>query len=274
MDTSALCSRKRSLVSYSLVPFTLVLGLVLLPGCANRHWQDTQTQLQQLRADQQQDLQQQSQQQSELNATLAQLQAQLAEQQKMLEEKPRVIEKRTTRIVCPSPAAAPAPKLPPAETPVLDKLVVGLREQVLLPGIDLVVPARINTSVANSVLDARNIQVFERNGEEWVRFTVYDPETKEPHVLERKRLRFQNVTTAVSANEKRPVVEMRFTIGKMTQKGEFILADRSDSEYPLLVGRNILRDIMLVDVSGKNLVPLQRTEEASASSSSASPAQP
>lgn len=145
----------------------------------------------------------------------------------------------------------------------MDKLVVGLREQVLLTGLNILVPTRINTNVANSVLDARNIQMFERNGEEWVRFTVYNPETKEPHVLERKRLRFQNVTSATNAaGERRPVVEMRFTIGKLTQKGEFILADRSTSEFPLLIGRNLLRDVMLVDVSGNNLAPVQRLDES------------
>lgn len=264
-------SALRLLRPSSLLLMSLAASVSLLSGCATKQWQATQSELQALRDQQQQTSQQQSQQQSEIMTSLGQLQQQLAEQQKALEAKPQVIEKPVTRIVCAAAVAPPAPKLPPAETPVMDKLVVGLREQVLLLGLDMLVAARINTSVANSVLDARNIQMFERNGEEWVRFTVYNPDTKEPHVLERKRLRFQNVTTTVSPNDKRPVVEMRFTIGKMTQKGEFILSDRSDSEYPMLIGRNILRDVMLVDVSGKNLAPVQRTEESSSSPAAATP---
>ena len=51
-------------------------------------------------------------------------------------------------------------------------------------------------------------------------------------------------------------------IGKLSQRGEFVLADRSDSEFPILIGRNLLRDVMLVDVSGNNLAPLQRTDES------------
>ena len=228
-----------------------------------------QNALQQCLATQETQLKQQEQQQRDLLASLGQMQQQLAEQQKILASEPRVIEKQTTKIHCPAPVAAPAPKLPPAETPVMDKLVVGLQEQVLLTGLDILMSSRINPNVANSVLDARNIQMFERNSEEWVRFTVYNPETKEPHVLERKRLRFQNVTGANATSERRPVVEMRFTIGKLTQKGEFVLADRSNSEFSLLIGRNLLRDVMLVDVSGNNLAPVQRLEE-----SAAKPSQP
>ncbi|ACE82780.1 ATP-dependent zinc protease family protein [Cellvibrio japonicus] len=244
----------------------LVLWIPLLAGglmacSSSKQLLINQNALQQCLANQDTHLKQQEEQQRELVASLGALQQQLAEQQKVLESEPRVIEKQTTRVVCPSPVSPPAPKVPPAETPVVDKQIVGLQEQVLLTGLNIIMPTRINTNVANSVLDARNIQLFERNSDEWVRFTVYNPETKEPHVLERKRLRFQNVTTASATTERRPVVEMRFTVGKLTQKGEFVLADRSTSEFPLLIGRNLLRDVMLVDVSGNNLAPVQRIEE-------------
>ncbi len=204
------------------------------------------------------------QQQSEILASLNQVQQQLNEQQKAFDARPQVIEK-TVRIDCPTTAAATAPKSKNKDAPLTDKQIVGLREQVLINGSNISMPARISTNVANSVLDARNLQMFERNGEEWVRCTVYIPVSKEPHVLERKRLRFQTVQSASETPDRRPVVEMRFTIGKLTQKGEFILADRTDSEYPVLIGRNLLRDVMLVDVSGNNLAPLQPKDEPKSS---------
>lgn len=241
--------------------------LVVFAGCTNTRplLENSQAALQQCLANQEAQAKQQAEHQTQLVANLAQLQQQLAEQQKVLETKPQVIEVPVTKIVCPASVAPPAPKLPPQESPVVDKQIVGLREQVLLTGLDILMPARINTNVASSVLDARNIQMFERNSEEWVRFTVLNPETQEPHVLERKRLKFQNVTNSTNpAGERRPVVEMRFTIGKLTQKGEFILSDRSTSEFPVLIGRNLLRDVMLVDVSGNNLAPVQRVEEPAA----------
>lgn len=201
----------------------------------------------------------------EILAQLEQVQTQLATQQKTLEARPQIIERPAPKVNCPTPAQLAASNKASREQPQLDKQIVGLREQAMIAGLNVVMNARISTNVANSVIDARNIQMFERNSEEWVRFTIYNPDTKEPHVLERKRLRFQTVQSANNPNpDRRPVVEIRFTIGKLTQRGEFILADRSTSEFPILIGRNLLRDVMLVDVSGNNLAPLQR--EASSSS--------
>jgi hypothetical protein len=212
--------------------------------------------------------QQLSGQQAEILRQLQLVQQQLVVQQQAIEARPQVIERIVPQAKCP-PVPLAGNKKQTKEQPMTDKQIVGLREQALIAGLNMVMQARISTNVANSVVDARNIQMFERNGEEWVRFTIYNPETKEPHVLERKRLRFQTVQTANPTPDRRPVVEIRFTIGKLTQRGEFILADRSDSEYPILIGRNLLRDVMLVDVSGNNLAPLQRVDDAASSSSSA-----
>jgi len=212
--------------------------------------------------------QQFGEQQAEILRQVQQVQQQMTAQQQVVEAKLQVLEKRETKVVCPAPKVV-VPKAQTKEQPQTDKQIVGLREQALIAGLNIVMQARISTNVPNSVVDARNIQMFERNGEEWVRFTIYNPDTKEPHVLERKRLRFQTVQSANPTPDRRPVVEIRFTIGKLTQRGEFILADRSDSEFPILIGRNLLRDVMLVDVSGNNLAPLQRVDESSSSSSAA-----
>lgn len=212
--------------------------------------------------------QQLSGQQAEILRQLQQVQQQLVVQQQAIEAKPQIIQREAPKVVCP-PLPVAGKNSQAKEQPQTDKQIVGLREQVRIAGLNMVMQARISTNVANSVVDARNIQMFERNGEEWVRFTIYNPETKEPHVLERKRLRFQTVQTANPTPDRRPVVEIRFTIGKLSQRGEFILSDRSDSEYPILIARNLLRDVMLVDVSGNNLAPLQQIDESASSASSA-----
>ena len=210
--------------------------------------------------------QQLGQNQAQILSQLQQVQQQLVVQQQAIEAKPQVIERIVPKGKCPPP---PPPEVfLSSQPPLSDKQIVGLREQALIAGLNIVMQAKISTSVANSVIDARNIQMFERNGEEWVRFTIYNPDTQEPHILERKRLRFQTVQSSNPTPDRRPVVEIRFTIGKLAQRGEFILSDRSNSEFPILIGRNLLRDVMLVDVSGNNLAPLQRVDEASSSSSS------
>ncbi len=245
----------------------LALAVTALSACTHQSkvHQQTQAELagaQQCIAQHQAHAEQVTQQQGQILTQLQQVQTQLAAQQKALDARPQVVERPAPKVECPAPVAEAAKKSGPREQPQTDKQIVGLREQALIAGLNVVMNARISTNVANSVIDARNIQMFERNGEEWVRFTIYNPDTKEPHVLERKRLRFQTVQSANPTPDRRPVVEIRFTIGKLSQKGEFILADRSSSEYPILIGRNLLRDVMLVDVSGNNLAPLQRADAA------------
>mgnify|MGYP001795346356 FL=1 len=56
--------------------------------------------------------------------------------------------------------------------------------------------------------------------------------------------------------ERRPVIRLGIQLGPVRQLAEFTLSNRSHLDYQMLVGRNILRDVMLVDVSEDNLVPL------------------
>lgn len=252
---------------------TAIALLSALSGCTTHFAQQRQVAddlaaLRQCASDQQQQAAQFAQQQTVLAATLDDINRKLALQQKTLDEKPRIVERQIKQVNCPSLEQVAPKRIQPSETTLSDKQIVGLREQILLAGASFVMNAKISTTVANSVIDARNIQMFERNGEEWVRFTLYNPETNEPHVLERKRLRFQALQTTNPNPDRRPVVEIRFTIGKLSQRGEFVLADRSQADSPVLIGRNILRDVMLVDVSGDNLAPLQRRDAVSSAATS------
>lgn len=185
-----------------------------------------------------------------------------------LELQRRIAETPPPPPVQPRPAAN-CPKLPPPpatppsviENLLQDKQLVGERERVLLTAIDLEMRARINTGISVSLLDARNIQLFERNGEEWVRFTLVDRKTEATHELERKRVRYQ---PGSAESARRPVVEMRLTVGKLTQSVEFALTDRSDQANPILLGRNALRDVMIIDVSRSDLAPPVRDNNSTA----------
>ena len=136
------------------------------------------------------------------------------------------------------------------------KLLVGALEQVWMPNLELELPARIDTGAETSSLDARNIEPFERNGKRWVRFEITHPQSKEPLVLERKR---ERVVSIVQANtpepERRQVIKLGVVIGTVKQTAEFTLSNRSHLDYQVLIGRNVLQDVMVVDVSKKNIAP-------------------
>ena len=144
---------------------------------------------------------------------------------------------------------------------LLNKLVVGTNEPVALIDLGLVLDARIDTGATTSSLDARAIELFERDGEEWVRFKVEHPETGELIPLERQRVRgVRIVQSSTEEAERRPVVQLQMTLGPHTQLAEFTLTSRRHLESPLLIGRNILRDVMLVDVGQSNITQPQISE--------------
>ena len=51
---------------------------------------------------------------------------------------------------------------------------------------------------------------------------------------------------------KRPAVELDLILGEVTKRVKVNLADRTGFEYPLLIGRDFLRGVALVDVSLKH----------------------
>lgn len=139
---------------------------------------------------------------------------------------------------------------------VSGKLLVGQLEQVWLPNLGLALPGRIDTGAETASLDARNIELFERNGRRWVRFEIMHPETGEPLPMERRLKRMVTIVQSNSAEaERRPVIKLGITIGHISQTAEFTLTNRSHLDYQLLIGRNILQDVIIVDVSKKNIAP-------------------
>ncbi|MDX1754669.1 MAG: RimK/LysX family protein [Marinobacter sp.] len=130
------------------------------------------------------------------------------------------------------------------------KLVVGERERFYLDGPGFVYVARIDSGAETSSLDARNIRRFERDGQNWVRFDIPVPNSNGQYrTLEREIVRNVRIIQAnVDEYERRAVVELQFAIGNHRQKAEFTLTDREHLSNNVLIGRNILRDVMLIDV--------------------------
>lgn len=158
----------------------------------------------------------------------------------------------------------------PVPDGALDKVVVGATERVLLPDLTLVLPARIDTGAELSLLAVRQIKPFERNGEQWVRFKLPRPEGDEPLELERPQVRRARLATFNGDKPKRhPVVELRLTLGSITQRAELALVEELPGELSLRIGRNVLRDLMLVDVARENVV--EPPEQAPAGDAAESP---
>ncbi|MCW7753321.1 RimK/LysX family protein [Desulfobotulus sp. H1] len=176
---------------------------------------------------------------------------------------------------CDTPEEKKTAILPPprtTETLPTQKIIVGAQERVRITPPGFVFPARMDTGAETASLDARNIERFERDGDRWVRFEMPHPETGEMIPMEQKLLRKARILqSSTDESERRAVIELSLTIGETTQLAEFTLTDRSHLSFPILIGRNILKDVMVVDVGISNAIPLTERPVESTSNKTDTP---
>ncbi|CAA0084056.1 Uncharacterised protein [BD1-7 clade bacterium] len=147
----------------------------------------------------------------------------------------------TAKEECKCPAPAKVPKR-------MD--VVGENEYVrIIPG-DVVMKARIDTGATSTSMTAIDLQEFERDGKTWLRFYVPDGDGNRVEIT-RPLLGRVSIKRHGAQSVKRPVVMMTLILGNQEQTLKVNLTDRSKYEYPLLIGRNFLQGMLMVDVSKK-----------------------
>ncbi len=114
------------------------------------------------------------------------------------------------------------------------------------------VKMKLDTGALTSSLDARSLQHFKRDGKPWVRFTLVltdaNTDKEVTQTLERPVERSVTVRGA-GGMEQRPTVTMSICLGDKVYKEWFTLRDRSDMNYPVLLGRRLLAELGPVDSS-------------------------
>ena len=128
-----------------------------------------------------------------------------------------------------------------------DLEIVGWVENAILvdPGIRL--KAKLDTGAETSSLDAGIIKKFRKDGKRWIRFRITDRQSGEEYVVVRERVRTIGVIQHNGTTQTRPVVLMNVCIANRLLATEVSLIDRSEFNYPLLLGRNTLKAFALVD---------------------------
>ena len=135
-------------------------------------------------------------------------------------------------------------------SPIQDRKVVGRLEIVkIYPG-NLKLRARLDTGAKNSSLDAQNITEFERGGVRWIRFDVTNHKGKSV-TLERRVYREVKIKRKHGNPRKRLVIKLGICLGKIFREVEVNLVDRSEFNYPMLIGRSFMENHLVVDPSVK-----------------------
>jgi hypothetical protein len=130
------------------------------------------------------------------------------------------------------------------------KAVVGWLEKVrIYPG-NLVIHAKLDTGARNSSLNASHVTVFERDGEQWVRFDVTSRYGKTV-TIERKVERVVKIKRHGAKPNKRFAIRLGVCLGDSYKEVEVNLSDRSGFLYQMLIGRSLLTGSYVVDPSAK-----------------------
>jgi hypothetical protein len=130
-----------------------------------------------------------------------------------------------------------------------EKLIVGELEYVTIPVLDTVFQARIDTGAKASSIHAVDIETFERDGNPWVRFTIKNPCKNLEFPLEMEVSRTARIKQQGEDSERRHSVTLVVTLGDITREIDVNLADRSNFDYAMLIGRDFLKGSAVVDVA-------------------------
>ncbi|MDH0304231.1 MULTISPECIES: ATP-dependent zinc protease [unclassified Pseudomonas] len=127
--------------------------------------------------------------------------------------------------------------------------IYGRYENIALPEIGETLKAKMDTGAYTASLSAKDIELFTRDGDEWVRFRLA---TKGANgkVYEHKLARISKIKNRADEEDegdapelsRRPVVDLELCLGDVKRTVEVNLVDRSSFNYPLLVGAKALRE--------------------------------
>ncbi|MBS2940316.1 ATP-dependent zinc protease [Nocardioides sp. J2M5] len=132
------------------------------------------------------------------------------------------------------------------------KVVVGWREWVGLPqaGVDFM-KAKIDTGARSSSIHAFDLEAYEHDRAEWVRFSIHPwQKSDDDHVeLSLPVLDMREVRSSNGQVEKRYAVALDVTLAGRTITTVMTLSNRDEMGFRMLIGREALERGFLVDSS-------------------------
>jgi hypothetical protein len=140
--------------------------------------------------------------------------------------------------------------------------IIGRRELVDFPELGLInIEAKIDTGAYTSSIHCEQIKPYKKDNKDYVSFILLDPvhplygETP----VEWPLYKIKNVKNSFGQVEERYVIKTKISFFNELYDIEVSLADRSLMDYPLLLGRKVLKKKFIVDVSKIHFAQKQKT---------------
>lgn len=128
--------------------------------------------------------------------------------------------------------------------------IIGWREWIALPDLGVeAIKVKVDTGARSSSLHAFDVETFERDGEEWVRFQVHPIQRNDDVIVktEARILEYRSVRSSSGKASMRPVIITRVRWMEKSWPIELTLARRDKMGFRMLLGRQAIRGTLLVD---------------------------
>lgn len=129
-----------------------------------------------------------------------------------------------------------------------EKLIIGRREEIDFPELGLYgITAKIDTGAYTTALHCHDIQ--EKKGV--LHFKLLDPSHPEYNEQDQKFTEYsqKEIKNSFGEIEKRYIIKTIIRMGEKRIKAVISLSDRGKMRYPVLIGRKLLKNRFIVDVS-------------------------
>jgi hypothetical protein len=140
----------------------------------------------------------------------------------------------------------------------LEKRVIGRTDIVDFPELGLTdVRAKVDTGAYTSAIHCYKVRVVKG------KITFYLPahRSEKHQKFTTDKFELKAIKNSFGQTEMRYVIKTKVVLFGKTYKTEFSLADREQMRYPVLLGRKLLRNRFLVDVSLENVSYSQKIRQ-------------
>jgi len=132
----------------------------------------------------------------------------------------------------------------------MTKPAIGYLEQIHLPDLDIECLAKVDTGACSSSIHAEEIETFERDGQQWVRFHVLFRRGEMPidQVCEAPVHARKRIASSNGSRSHRYVIQTSINLGGQHWTIDLNLSHRGSMTYPMLLGREAFAGRFVVDV--------------------------
>lgn len=134
------------------------------------------------------------------------------------------------------------------------KQVIGHTDRIDFPDLELSdLEAKIDTGAFTSALHCTDVKLTPHGDRYQLLFTVVGPRGEKEKQFTTEHFQYKTIKNSFGQSEKRFVITTRVLIMNRLIQAEFSLANRGTMRYPVLLGRKLLRNKFVVDVSLRNV---------------------